>query len=387
MIPIRYNVRSLAVRKATTAATAFGVALVVFVLGSALMLSAGVKKTLAASGKDDVAIVLRKGSQGELGSTIEDATISTVLAQPGVKQDGGKALGSAETVVVLALEKVGVKGLTNVQVRGVTEDSLKLRPTLTIVRGRPARPGSDEVIIGERIAGRFKGVDLDQSFDLKKNRPVKVVGIFTDHGSSYESEVWADRDTLRAAFGREGSVSSVRVRLESASKLEGFQTAVEQDKRLGLSVTRETKYYEDQSEGLAIFISVMGSLIAIFFSVGAMIGAMITMYAAVANRQREIGTLRALGFSRSSILLSFLMESSLLAIIGGIIGTAASMCMGFVSFSMINFASWSELVFTFDPTPKILVVALVFSVGMGLIGGFFPALRASRVSPIAAMRG
>ncbi len=387
MIPVRYNIRSLAVRKATTAATALGVALVVFVLGSALMLSAGVKKTLAATGKDDVAIVLRKGSNNELGSSIEDSAISTILSQPGIKQDGGKPIGVAETVVVLALEKVGANGLTNVQVRGVTEDSMKLRPTITIVRGRPARPGSDEVIIGERIAGRFKDVDLDHSFELKKNRPVKVVGIFTDRGSAHESEVWADRDTLRSAFGREGSVSSVRVRLESPSKLEGLQAAVAQDKRLGLAGTRETKYFEDQSEGLALFINIMGSLIALFFSIGAMIGAMITMYAAVANRQREIGTLRALGFSRLSILASFLMESSILAIVGGIIGTVASLCMGFVSFSMINFASWSELVFTFDPTPRILITSLIFSVGMGLIGGFFPAVRAARVSPITAMRG
>jgi putative ABC transport system permease protein len=377
----------LAVRKATTAATALGVALVVFVLGSALMLSAGVKKTLAASGKEDVAIVLRKGSDAELGSSIEDSSIGTILAQPGIKQDGGKPLGCAETVVVLAIEKVGIKGLTNVQVRGVTPESLTLRPTIKIVEGRPARPGSDEVIIGKRIAGRFKDVELNHSFDLKKNRPVQVVGVFVDNGSSHESEVWADRDTLRAAFGREGSVSSVRVRLESASKLDGFRIAVEQDKRLGLAVSRETVFYEKQSEGLAMFISIMGSLIAVFFSIGAMIGAMITMYAAVANRQREIGTLRALGFSRLAILTSFLMESTLLAAIGGIIGTATSMCMGMVSFSMINFASWSELVFTFDPTPKILITALIFSVGMGLIGGFFPAVRAARVSPIAAMRG
>jgi putative ABC transport system permease protein len=387
MIPVRYNVRSLAVRKATTAATALGVALVVFVLGSALMLSAGVKKTLKASGKEDVAIVLRKGADNELSSGIDDASISTILAQPGIKSDGGKPVAAGETVVVLALEKVGVKGLTNVTVRGVVPESMQLRPGVKITQGRPAHPGSDEVIIGERIAGRFKGVELGQTFDLKKNRPVTVVGLFTDNGSSTESEVWADRDTLRAAFGREGSVSSVRVRLDSPTKLDGFQNAVEQDKRLGLAVSRETVYFEKQSEDLSKFISVMGTLIAIFFSIGAMIGAMITMYAAVANRQREIGTLRALGFSRLSILVSFLLESSLLAIIGGVIGTVASMCMGFVSFSMINFASWSELVFTFDPTPNILITALVFSVGMGLIGGFFPAVRAARVSPITAMRG
>jgi putative ABC transport system permease protein len=198
--------------------------------------------------------------------------------------------------------------------------------------------------------------------------------------------VWADLDTLRSAFGREGAVSSVRVRLESRSKLDAFRTAVEQDKRLGLMVMRETTYYEQQSENLALFIGIMGTLIAVFFSIGAMIGATITMYAAVANRQREIGTLRALGFSRTSILSSFLIEAVVLAFIGGAIGAAASLAMKMVTFSMVNFASWSEVVFSFDPTPSIIGKALVFAIGMGLLGGFFPAIRASRVSPVAAMR-
>jgi putative ABC transport system permease protein len=229
-------------------------------------------------------------------------------------------------------------------------------------------------------------VDLGQGFDLRKNRPVTVVGVFTDNGSSHESEVWVDRDTLRSAFGREGGVSSVRVRLESPSKLDGFRVAVEQDKRLGLQVMRETTYYEKQSEDLSLFIRIMGTMIAVFFSIGAMIGAAITMYAAIANRQREIGTLRALGFSRLSILASFLAESMLLALVGGAIGMIASLGMGFVKFSMVNFASWSEIVFTFDPTPEILGTTLIFALVMGLFGGFFPAIRAARVSPVVAMR-
>jgi putative ABC transport system permease protein len=308
------------------------------------------------------------------------------LSQQGIKMEGGKPMGAAEVVVVLALAKVGVPGLTNVAVRGVTEASYALRPNVKIVRGKPARPGSDEVVIGERIAGRFQNVDLNQKFELRKNRPVTVVGVFSDGGSSHESEVWADLDTLRSAFGREGAVSSVRVRLESRSKLDAFRTAVEQDKRLGLMVMRETTYYEQQSENLALFIGIMGTLIAVFFSIGAMIGATITMYAAVANRQREIGTLRALGFSRTSILSSFLIEAVVLAFIGGAIGAAASLAMKMVTFSMVNFASWSEVVFSFDPTPSIIGKALVFAIGMGLLGGFFPAIRASRVSPVAAMR-
>ncbi len=387
MIPIRYNLRSLAVRKATTLATALGIALVVFVLAAALMLSAGIKRTLATSGSDDVAIVLRKGSDNELGSTIEDAQVGLVKSMPGVKVANNVPVGIGEVIVVGAMEKLGANGVTNVQIRGVPDNVMAFRPSVHIVAGRAPHPGSDEVIVGQRIRGRFKGTDLDQSFEIKKNRPVKVVGAFEDGGSSYESEVWADLDTLKSSYGREGIVSSVRVRLESPAKFDAFQAAVEADKRLGLQAQRELKYYEKQSEGTSLFIGVVGWLIAFFFSIGAMIGATITMYGAVANRQREIGTLRALGFSRWSILVSFILESLVLAIGGGLVGIAASLGMGTVRFSMMNFASWSEIVFTFDPTPTILITAFCAAGGMGFLGGFFPAVRASRVSPIAAMRG
>ncbi len=387
MIPVRYNVRSLAVRKATTLATALGIALVVFVLASALMLSAGIRKTLAISGRPDTAIVLRKGSDAELGSSIEEPDVNLILAAPGVKKEPGTPSGVAEVVVVAAMEKVGAVGVTNVQLRGVPDDVMKFRPEVTLIAGRAPQPGSDEVLIGERLRGRFKGLDLDQSFDIKKNRPVKVVGVFESGGSSYESEVWVDRELLRSAYGRQGHMSSVRVHLDSTAAFDAFQVGVEEDKRLGLMAMRESDYYEKQSEGTSVFIGAMGTLIAVFFSMGAMIGAMITMYAAVANRQREIGTLRALGFSRSSILGCFLLEAMILALAGGAVGTAASLAMGYVKFSMMNFASWSEMVFSFDPTPAIIVRALVFAGVMGFLGGFFPALRASRVSPVAAMRG
>jgi putative ABC transport system permease protein len=385
VIPLRYNVRSLAVRKTTTIATALGIALVVFVMASSLMLSAGIKKTLGTSGHSDIAIVLRKGSGSELDSVVENPNIGIVLAAPGVKKSGaGDSV--AEIIVVGAMEKIGAEGRTNVQMRGVTEEAMKFRPEVHIVEGRPIQPGSDEVLVGKAIRGRFKGVDLGQSFELKKNRLGKVVGVFEAGGSSYESEVWVDLETLRAAYGREGIVSSVRARLDSPAAFDAFKASVESEKRLGLQAMRETDYFERQSEGTSKFVGIMGSLIAFFFSVGAMIGAMITMYAAVANRQREIGTLRALGFSRRSILSSFLIESVVLALVGGLVGTAASIGMGFVKFSMMNFASWSEMVFIFEPTPNILGFALGFAGMMGLIGGFFPALRAARVSPVAAMR-
>jgi putative ABC transport system permease protein len=388
MIPIKYNVRSLAVRKTTTIATALGIALVVFVLASALMLSAGIKKTLTVGGQSDVAVVLRKGSDNELGSVIEVAAINSIMGDPSVARDGKNTpIGVGEVIVVGAMEKIGAVGVTNVQIRGVPANAMQFRSEVKIVEGRPPEPGKDEVIIGHRINGRFKGTSLGQTFDLRKNRPVTVVGVFEAGGSSYESEVWVDVDTLRAAYMRPGIVSSVRVKLQSADKYDAFHAAMESDKQFGFLSMRETEYFEKQSEGTSLFVGGMGTVISFFFSIGAMIGAMITMYAAVANRQREIGTLRALGFSRRSILFSFLIESVLLALLGGGVGALGALCMQFVKFSMMNFSSWSEIVFTFEPTPAIIFRSLFFAGLMGLFGGFFPAVRAARVSPVVAMRG
>lgn len=387
LIPLRYTYRSLLVRKTTTLATALGIALVVFVLAASLMMSAGVKKTLGASGRSDVAIVLRKGSDAELGSGVEDPQVGLVRAMPGVKKEGNTPVASGEVVVVIALEKLGANGVANVQVRGVGDVARKLRPNVRVVEGRAATPGSDEVVVGKGIHGRFAGVKLGEKFELKRNRAVTVVGVFEDGGSSHESEVWADVDTLRAAFGREGSVSSVRVLLDKPSSFDGFKLAVEQDKRLGLQALRETTYYENQSQGTSLFIGVLGSVIAVCFSVGAIIGAIITMYASVANRQREIGTLRALGFSRMAILACFLTESVLLALLGGLVGALGSLALGSVEFTMNNFASWSEMTFRLDPVPRIVGIAVGAGGAMGVLGGILPAIRASGVSPLAAMRG
>jgi putative ABC transport system permease protein len=263
---------------------------------------------------------------------------------------------------------------------------MKVRPEVRIIEGRPAQPGTDEVIIGQSIRGRFKGMELGSSFELKKNRPVKVVGVFSAGGSSLESEVWSDVDTLRTSFGREGVVSSVTARLESPTQFDVFEAAIENDKQLGLDAQRETAYYEKQSEGTSIFITAIGAVIAVFFSIGAMIGAAITMYAAVAQRQREIGTLQALGFSRISVLGSFLLESVMLAGAGGVVGVVAALAMSQVKFSMMNFATWQEISFSFDPNPVILGGSLIFGGAMGVLGGFLPALRAARTSPLKAMR-
>lgn len=388
MIPIKYTVRSLWVRRATTLATALGIGLVVFVLAAALMLSAGVRKTTAVAGRDDTGLVMRKGSDSEMSSALEDPQVSLVRAAPGVAKDAqGNGVAAGEVIVVTATEKVGASGFSNMVLRGVSPGSEAFRPALKVVRGRPAKPGTDEAIVGRGIVGRFKGVELGQRFEIKKNRFVEIVGVFEDDGSSYESELWADFDTVRTAFGRQGGLSSIRVKLESKTKFDAFKASIESDKRLGLMAQRENEFMEKQSEGTSIFISALGILVSVFFSIGAMIGAMNTMYAAVSSRKREIGVLRALGFSRIAILTAFVLESSLLSLIGGLIGTALSLALSGTRISMMNFQSFSELVFKFDATPDTLIVALVFALGMGFLGGFWPALRAARTPAVVAMRG
>jgi len=388
MIPLTYNVRSLVVRKTTTAAAVFGIALVVFVLASSLMLSAGVNDTLSRTGGRDAAIVLRKGVENELSSSVDQGKIGMLLASPGVRKSAdGRPMGTGEVSMIVMLEPHATPGgLSNVQVRGVEADVQRFRPEVSIIEGRALKAGADEAIVGRAIAGRFVNLELNGVIEPKKNRPLKIVGIFDAGGSSYESEVWADVDTVKAAFGREGMVSSVRVKLESAGAFDAFKASVEGDKRLGLEAWTEEQWGEKQSQFLSTFMSALGFIISFFFSIGAMIGAMITMYASVAGRQREIGTLRALGFPRRQILFSFIFESLVVAIAGGVVGSLAAMALTFVKFSTLNFATFSELVFTFKATPDVFVTAFIFALVMGLMGGLLPAVRAARMSPVNAMR-
>ena len=387
MIPLSYNIRSLFVRKTTTFATALGVALVVFVFATVLMLSHGIERTLGRSGSPDVAIVLRDGSDAELASSIEIANAGLVANARLVRRRAdGHPDAVGEIVAVLAMDKVGGEGVSNVQIRGVPDDVMQFRSTVRVVAGRAPRPGADEAMIGSSLRHRFRGLDLGESFELRKGRRVRVVGLFEDGGSSFQSEVWCDIDAVRTAFGRDGLVSSVRVRLNSAGDYPAFEQEMRTNRQLGVSVAREPKYYADQSQGTSLFVKALGLIVAVFFSIGAMIGAMITMYSSIATRSREIGTLRALGFSRRQILTSFLFESVVLALIGGVVGAAASLLMGFARIAILNFASWSEIVFEFSPTPRIIGTALAFAIGMGLVGGFFPAVRAARVKVLDALR-
>lgn len=382
-IPLSYNLRSAWVRKATTIATIFGIAAVVFVLASVLMLVAGIQRTLKLDAREDTALVLSQGAASELESTFDVSAVNVILGQANVRRDPA---GVAEMVIVAALPKAGTDGVSNVGVRGISEPSVALRPQWKIIQGRNLGLGKDEVVIGRKLVGRFHGLSIGQSFELKKNRPLTVVGVFEDNGSSNESEVWVDHDILRTMFGREGLVSSVRVRLASAGGFDAFRAGIEHDKRLGLKAWRETDYADSLSAGVTPLVAGLGGAIAFFFSAGAILGAMITMYAAVANRTREIGTLRALGFSRTAVLTSFVTESVVLTLIGGGVGVLAALPMKAASFSILTAATWSEVVFTFQPTARIILSALACAALMGLLGGFLPALRASRIKPADAMR-
>jgi putative ABC transport system permease protein len=268
----------------------------------------------------------------------------------------------------------------------VTDTVFSFRDTARVIEGRPARPGTNEVVIGKALRGRFAGFELGQSFELRKHRPVEVVGVVEDGGSSFESEVWADVRLVASAFGREGRMSSARVKLESPSRFDGFAMAIDQNRELEVDTMREGAFYERQGEGTSLFVKGMGVLLSVIFAVGAIIGASIIMQASVAQRRREIATLRALGFSKRSILASFLLESVVLAFGGGVLGVVGALALRFAHFSTTNLATWSEVSFTLEPTPAILGQALAVAVLMGVAGGFFPAVRASTMNVMEAMR-
>jgi len=384
MVPLRYNARSLLVRKITTLATALGIALVVFVFAGALMFNAGVTHALATAGRADTAMILRKGSDAELTSAIGNDYLGLFRGPSQVSQAGGMI---GEIIVVVTADHADGSGVSNVLVRGTPTNGIAFRPEIKITRGRAPTPGTNEAIVGQSIAGRFTGMTTGGSFNLRRNSPLTIVGEFSAGGSSYESEVWSDLDYVRNSLGRQAVVSSARVRLNSPADFDAYRLAIETDKRFSMKVMRESDYYEKQSQQTAGFFTGMGLALAIMTSIAAMIGAAITMNGAIAHRSREIGTLRALGFSRRAILTSFLIEALLLAVAGGVIGSIAVLSLTLISVPLINFVTFSEIVIRFHATPGVFIAALIFSGGMGLLGGLVPAIRASRVSPIEAMRG
>jgi ABC-type antimicrobial peptide transport system permease subunit len=295
---------------------------------------------------------------------------------------------SKETVVLISLRKRNSSGNpdkpSNVVIRGIDQRGLVLRPQVKLSAGRMFRPGASEIVAGASIAKRFAGAGIGEKLRFGQ-REWTVVGLFDAGNSGFDSEIWGDADQLMQAFRRNG-YSSMVLRLADSTLFERFKQDIESDQRLTLEAKREQTFYSDQSRALSTFISILGLTLSIIFSIGAMIGAAITMYASVANRTGEIGTLRALGYQRRNILAAFLAESMLLAVAGGAVGLGFASFMQFLSFSTTNFQSFSELAFGFRLNGAIVAKTLLFSLVMGFIGGFLPAVRAARMKIVDALR-
>ena len=384
-IPISYNFRNLWTRRLTTVLTLSGMALVVFVFASILMLAEGLRKTLVETGSHDNVVFLRKGAATEVVSGVsrDQASILETLPEIASNPKGQKLLAK-EAVVLIALPKKRSGTPSNVVLRGIGENSLFLRPQVKLVEGRLPRVGSPEVIVGISIAKRFVGIGMDETLCCAM-RDWRVVGIFDAGSTGFSSEIWGDVDQFMQAFRRPG-YSSVIFRLRDSSEFQNVKSRVENDPRLTLVAKRETKYYAEQSEIMAKFLRILGTSLTIIFSLGAVIGAMITMYSAVANRIAEIGTLRALGFKRRDILTAFLAESLFLGFLGGLVGLFFASFMQLITISTMNFQTFAELAFSFTLTFEIIYKGMFFSLIMGFVGGLLPALRASRMIIVDALR-
>jgi putative ABC transport system permease protein len=385
-IPFKYTFRNFKARKLTAFITVFGIAMVVFVFAAALMMAYGVEKTLVSTGSADNIKVLRKSSQGEISSIIDGDTQNIIRALPHIAKDSeGELMISAEPVVVINLE-IKSGGMSNVTVRGVSKPVYELRQQVKLIEGRLFNPSLRELIVGKSINKKFKGADIGSKVKFAGDQ-WEIVGIFDADGSGFESELWGDGQQLLNAFNRESSVSTLTLKLDDPKNFEEFKRAFETDKRLlEFEPMGEQLYYEKQSEFLAGFIRVLGIFITVIFSFGATIGAMITMYSAVANRTIEIGTMRSLGFGRTSILIAFLFEALLTALVGGVIGIALASLLQFFSISTLNWNSFSELAFTFALSPSIIISTLIFALVMGILGGFLPSVRAARLNIVKALR-
>jgi putative ABC transport system permease protein len=384
-IPLSYIARNLWVRRVTTLLTAGGMALVVYTFATVLMMSEGIRATLVATGQRDNVLVLRKGSGAEINSGIDRVQASILETLPGIANDAqGTPLASKETVVLNSLPKQGSGKPSNVTMRGTSPTGLLLRPQVHLVEGRMFRPGTAEVVVGRAISSGFAGVELGRSLRFG-GRDWLIVGVFDAARSAFDSEIWGDADLMMQSF-RRNAYSTVVFRLADARGYEALNQRITDDPRLTVEAKPEIRFYEEQSEALATFIRILGTALSVIFSIGAVVGAMITMFAAVAQRTGEIGTLRALGFRRGAVLVAFLGESLLLSLVGGVIGLAAASVMQVVNISTTNFQTFAELAFQFTMTPSIVVQTLVFSLVMGFVGGFIPAWRAARLKIVDCLR-
>ena len=387
-IPIKYNIRNLVARKMSTGMTAFVIGLVVAVFLCVLALVQGVTRTLSVTASDRNVLTMRVGAQAEMQSVITRDQADQIQALPGIERGAtGKPLVSPELLTLINVPREDGKTFSNVQVRGMAPIGMEIRPDVKIVDGRMFQSGSNEAIVSKNLSRRFASMKVGDTIKTGSFRWV-VVGLFDAAGSAYESEIWADVSDLQQQTKR-NIYSSVFVRAVDPEAASRYIETVKGDQRLKLEGKTERKYYDEQMITGAP-IKALAFIVGIFTAIGAAFGAMNTMYAQVSARTREIGTLRAIGFSRRSILMSFVLEALMLCLIGGALG----LIFTFLVFNLfltkptgtMNFRTFSEVLFNFRITPPLIAAGLVFSLAMGILGGFFPAARAARLKITTALR-
>jgi putative ABC transport system permease protein len=362
--------------------TAAGLALVVAILIGALALAAGFQAAMVQTGSTENAIVLRTGADSEISSGVSRDAVNILRALPDVARDArGRPLISAELVVLTNLDRLGMSGSSNVPVRGINPEGFSFRSQVKIVAGRMLTPGTDEVIVGQRMPSRFAHCGIGDKLRFGQ-RDFTVVGHFSAAGSAFESEIWGDGTVLGPAFSREGVFQSVTFRMRDPSRAKALEDQLEKDPRLAVQVQTERAFYSSQSRLLSGVIQGAGIAITLIMAIGAIFGAMNTMYAAVGARTREIATLLVMGFSPFAVMVSFIFESILLALLGGLLGCLIALPINGITTSTTNWSSFSEVAFAFRVTPIAMLYGLVFAVMMGVAGGFFPALKAAR-QPLA----
>jgi putative ABC transport system permease protein len=383
-LPISYNVRSLYVRGKVTLLAIGGIALVVAVLIVLAAMAAGFRIALAATGTPDNAIVTQRGSQSELTSGISrDNTNALIVDDHVLRSPQGKPLASPEMVVVAGMTRRDDAMPTNVVIRGVTQMAFAVRQGIHIVQGRNFQPGLYEIIVGRKIFDRMEGMGIGRSIKLQR-RNWTIVGVFEAGGSGFESEVWGDVEALGPAFNR-GGYQSVTMRMNDPSSIRAFNDSLSRNPRMQVQAIQERQYYEDQSGQVSGALLGLAGFVAIVMGIGAVFGAMNTMYAIVAARTREIGTLRALGFSRFSILVAFVIESTFLALVGGLLGCLVALPANGIS-SAAGGPNFAEVAFAFRVTPVAIAIGMVLAVIMGIAGGVLPSFRAARVPITTALR-
>jgi len=383
-LPLKYNLRNIVVRKGSTLATAFTIGLTVAVFLMVMALARGIDLTLSSSGEPLNVIVVREGSTAELNSSLTRENFNDLMYLDGVEREGDKPLATAEMITLIYKARKGMSQGSNVTVRGVGPMSFKLRSGFKTIAGRLFQPGLTEAVVSKRIAERFQGLDVGDKFRIQTT-DYTVVGLFDSAGKAFESEIWVDINSLASTTKRD-SYSSALLRAKDQNALSALTKRITDDPKLHLKGLSERVFYEDQQgiasgalKGLAVFISFI-------MAVGAGFAGMNTMYAAVARRTKEIGTLRVLGFSRGSVLIAFLLESVSIALIGAAIGILLALPLNFVSTGTSNWVTFSEIAFNFRVTPDLMISALIFGAIIGFVGSLLPSIRASRFKIVDALR-